>query len=49
MPSVVPAKLQGLAAGAVTTEAKRLARNAIKALWRAQGRKVPWVKPNALQ
>jgi hypothetical protein len=41
-----PSALQGLPAGAVMTEAKRLARNAVKAQWQAQGRKVPWV-PNS--
>lgn len=32
-----------MTAGAVMTEAKRLARNAVKAQWQAQGRKVPHV------
>jgi hypothetical protein len=41
-------KLQGLPAGAVMTEARRLARKAIKAQWQAQGRKVPWVEPSEL-
>jgi short-subunit dehydrogenase len=40
--------LQGFTPGAVMTEAKRLARNAVKAQWRAQGRKVPWVDPRDL-
>ena len=42
------AELQGLSPGAVMTEARRLARNAIKAQWQAQGRKVPWVDPREL-
>jgi hypothetical protein len=42
------AKLQGFTPGAVMTEAKRLARNAVKAQWRAEGRKVPWVDPREL-
>jgi hypothetical protein len=41
-------ELQGISPGAVMTEAKRLARNAIKAQWRAEGRKVPWVDPREL-
>jgi hypothetical protein len=32
-----------ITAGAVMTEAKRLARNAVKAQWQAQGRKVPHI------
>ena len=43
-----PAKLQGLGPAAVMTEAHRLARRAIKAQWRAQGRKVPWVEHSEL-
>jgi hypothetical protein len=37
------ARRQGFPVGAVMTEAKRLARKAIKAQWQAQGRKVPHV------
>jgi hypothetical protein len=43
-----PSALQGLRPGAVMTEAKRLARNAVKARWQAQGRKVPWVPHSEL-
>jgi hypothetical protein len=38
-----PPKLQGLPAGAVMTEAKRLARKAVQAQWQREGRKVHWV------
>jgi hypothetical protein len=37
-----------ITACAVMTEAKRLARKAIKAQWQAQGRKVPWVEHSEL-
>jgi hypothetical protein len=41
-------ELQGISPGAVVTEAKRLARKAIKAQWQAQGRKVAWVEHSEL-
>jgi hypothetical protein len=43
-----PSKLQGLSPGAVMTEANRLARNAIKAQWQAQGLKVAYVEHSEL-
>jgi hypothetical protein len=43
-----PSALQGVPARAVMTEAKRLARNAVKAQWQAQGGKVPWVPHSEL-
>jgi len=41
--SEFPIPLQGLPAGAVMTESRRLARNAVREQWRAEGRKVLWV------
>jgi hypothetical protein len=46
--SEAPASLQGLRPTAVMTEARRLARKAIKAQWQAQGRKVLWVEHSQL-
>jgi hypothetical protein len=40
--------LSEVPSAAVMTESRRLARNAIKTQWRAQGRKVPWVDPREL-
>ena len=42
------AKLQGLPAGAVMTEAKRLARKAVKAQWQAQGLKFYTTQPSEI-
>jgi len=38
--------VQGVTPAALMTDAKRLARKAIKAQWQAQGRKVPWGYPH---
>ena len=47
LPELLP-KLQGLSPAAVMTEAKRLARKAIKAQWQAQGLKVAYVEHSEL-